>query len=212
MIDFDAQAQVWDDNPGRLIWIRGVAAAIREAVPLSTEMRALDYGCGTGALSFLLHQDLGCITLADSSSGMVARVTEKIAASGIETMDPVQLDLLTDPLPEARYDVVYSMMALHHIPNTAAILRRLYAVTRPGGWLCLVDLDAEDGTFHGLDVDVHHGFNREALRELLARAGWTVGRITTCWEIEHQTTTGTKVYPLFLAVAQRKVEDRVAAQ
>ncbi len=48
-----------------------VADAIRKAVPLSKEMKAFEYGCGTGLLSFALQPDLGEITLADTSQGML---------------------------------------------------------------------------------------------------------------------------------------------
>ena len=43
-------------------------------------MHALDYGCGTGLLSFPLKDELGHITLNDNSAGMLEVVQEKILA------------------------------------------------------------------------------------------------------------------------------------
>jgi SAM-dependent methyltransferase len=51
---------------------RQLAEAIRARVPLDPSMHALDYGCGTGLLSFPLRDALGHITLQDSSPGMLA--------------------------------------------------------------------------------------------------------------------------------------------
>jgi ubiquinone/menaquinone biosynthesis C-methylase UbiE len=48
-------------------------------------------------LSFALQEDLGQITLADTSQGMLDVLSEKIAASGVTNMHPVRLDLSTDP-------------------------------------------------------------------------------------------------------------------
>jgi predicted TPR repeat methyltransferase len=63
--DFDARAETWDDDPAKVERARAVAEEIVARVPLSRTMRALEYGCGTGLLSFMLRERLGDITLAD---------------------------------------------------------------------------------------------------------------------------------------------------
>jgi ubiquinone/menaquinone biosynthesis C-methylase UbiE len=130
-------------------------------------MQALEYGCGTGLLSFALQPQLGNITLADSSEGMLAVLNEKIAAHGITNMRAAKLDLVTDPLPPDRYALIYTLMTCHHIADTDGLLRSLYALLAPSGYLCIADLDAEDGSFHGQGFAGHNGFDR---RELAARA------------------------------------------
>lgn len=50
-----------------------------------------------------------------------------------------QAGLLTDPLPEAAYDAVVSLSALHHLPLHAG-LPRLATALRPGGRLIAVAL------------------------------------------------------------------------
>ncbi len=76
--DFDAEARAWDANPLRVARAQAVAAALRASLPLHPALRALEYGCGTGLLSFALYPDLRHITLADSSPGMLAVVADKI--------------------------------------------------------------------------------------------------------------------------------------
>jgi predicted TPR repeat methyltransferase len=62
--NFDERAESWDDDPVRVARAAAVAEGIRSRVPLSSAMRALEYGCGTGLLSFELRHELGHITLA----------------------------------------------------------------------------------------------------------------------------------------------------
>src|SRR5512141_1949988 len=103
MTNFDERAKDWDSDPKKVERARIVAEAIRNAVSLSNDMNALEYGCGTGLLSFALEENLGQITLADTSQGMLDVLSEKIAASGVRNMLPIKLDLSTDRLPAEKY-------------------------------------------------------------------------------------------------------------
>src|SRR5215210_5532659 len=145
MTNFDEGAKDWDSDPKKVERARVVADAIRKMVPLSVVMKALEYGCGTGLLSFALQSDLGQITLADTSQGMLDVLSEKIATAGVTNMHPVRLDLATDPLPAERYHLTYSLMTLHHIHNVNDILVKFLELLEPNGVLLVADLDQEDG-------------------------------------------------------------------
>ena len=106
--DFDARAATWDDDPAKVDRAQAVADAIVGSVSLTGTMRALEYGCGTGLLSFMLLPRLGRITLADVSDGMLAVAAGKIAAAKDAAMRAVKLDLLVDPMPAERYDIIFS--------------------------------------------------------------------------------------------------------
>ncbi len=106
---------------------------------------------------------------------------------------------MRDPVPTERYDLVFSMMTLHHVTDVARGLAAFHEMLNPGGYLCIADLDAEDGSFHGPDVDVHHGFDRAALRTALAAAGFVAIAIEDCFVVEH----GPQRYPMFLACGRR---------
>jgi ubiquinone/menaquinone biosynthesis C-methylase UbiE len=198
MLNFDERAKDWDADPVKRERASQVAQAIRSQVTLSRSMTALEYGCGTGLLSFALQADLGPITLADSSTGMLAVLAEKIATAGIGNMTPLKLDLATDPLPDARFDLLYTLMTLHHIPDTTGILGRFHTLLQTGGTLCIADLDREDGSFHGPAFDGHKGFDREQLTQMLEVAGFQNIRFQTA----HQMTRDGKNYPVFLACAE----------
>ena len=127
MSSFDERAREWD-TPARIERARQVADAIRRIVPLSKRMTAMEYGCGTGLLTFSLLDDLGRTFLADNSAGMLAVLEEKIAASGRADLTPLCLDLINDPLPGERFDLIYTLLVLHHIPETDLVLERFAAL------------------------------------------------------------------------------------
>jgi 2-polyprenyl-3-methyl-5-hydroxy-6-metoxy-1,4-benzoquinol methylase len=200
---FDSKARQWDDNP--VFQERGlkIAQAIRQAVPLHLQMSALDYGCGTGLLSFPLRDELGAILMADSSSGMLDVVAEKIAAQSVSNMTPMKLDLLIDPPPAQRFDLIVTAMTLHHVPDTDHILRIFHDLLKPGGYLCIADLDQEDGSFHGPEIDVHHGFDRADLGRRATQVGLADIQFQTVFSIARERETGVRDYPVFLMTARR---------
>lgn len=198
---FDSKAREWDENP--VFRERGlkIAEAIRTAVPLRRDMSALDYGCGTGLLSFPLRDELGTILLADSSAGMLDVLAGKIAAQGVTNMTPVKLDLLADPPPAQRFDLIVTSMTLHHVPDTGHILRIFRDLLQPDGYLCIADLDSEDGSFHGAGFDGHRGFDREALAARARHAGFATVRFVTAYEMKKAVAGNERVFPIFLMVA-----------
>lgn len=202
---FDNKARQWDSNPVFVERAEKIAAAIRAEVSLSRAMTALDYGCGSGLLSFPLKDELGHITCKDTSAGMLDVLREKIVAQGVANMTVRQTDLTADPLPDERYDLIYSSMTLHHIPDTTRILSVFHTLLNPGGHLCIADLDQEDGSFHGLEVDVHHGFDRNALAVLARAAGFSDVRFRTVFEIVKQQESGERAFPVFLMTAVKTV-------
>lgn len=204
MTNFDERAKDWDSDPKKVERARVVADAIRKSIPLSNEMDALEYGCGTGLLSFALQSDLGQITLADTSQGMLDVLKEKIAASGVTNMHPLRLDLATDPLPAERFHLTYSLMTLHHIPDTKDIINKFHALLEPNGYLLVADLEKEDGSFH-IDgtTDVHKGFAQGELQKQVESAGFGNVTFSTVYEIKKKINGEEKTYPVFLMSARK---------
>jgi ubiquinone/menaquinone biosynthesis C-methylase UbiE len=201
--DFDARAATWDDDPTKVERAQAIADAIVRNVLLTSTMHALEYGAGTGLLSFMLRPRLGDVRLADVSDGMLAVAAAKIAAANDTAMHTVKLDLLVDPMPAERYDIIYSLMTLHHIPDTGVILRRFHAALAANGLLCIADLDTEDGSFHGAGFDGHLGFDRAGLGAQARGAGFATVEFSTAHEIEKMVDGRPRRYPVFLMVARK---------
>ncbi len=214
MCDFDARAANWDDDPAKVVGAREVAEAIRAAVPLTPATRVLEYGCGTGLLGLSLAPHVGRVTLADSSDGMLEVLGRKLAGGAAANATALKLDLEQEPLPPERYDLVCSLLALHHVQDLDRVLPLLRAALSSGGTLCVADLDAEDGSFHGHasgdhpatgghhDAGVHHGFDRAALATRLRAAGFGEPAFSTVHQIEKSVAGTPRRYDVFLAVAR----------
>jgi SAM-dependent methyltransferase len=107
------------------------------------------------------------------------------------------LDLATEAPPHEQFDLIVTVMALHHIDDLAQVLASFAALLAPDGHLCIVDLDHEDGSFHGEGFAGHHGFRRPELADQLAAAGFGEATFQDC----HEMVRDGAPYTVFLAVA-----------
>jgi tRNA (cmo5U34)-methyltransferase len=201
---FDRVAAEYDSVPHRVALARGVAAAIRQAVPLRADMRAMDFGAGTGLLTLGLLPYVSQITAVDTSPEMIRVLQQKLDAQQITNARTLLCDVATGALPVAEFDLVVSSMVLHHIPNVPQALRRLRPCLRPGGWIALADLDSEDGTFHPDPSGVfHHGFARSEVCRWLQQAGFTETSSCDAHQMARPSTNGEiRQYPVFLVTAR----------
>lgn len=200
MSSFDEKAATWDDE-AKIERARVVAGAVREAVVLSGSTRVLEYGAGTGLVSQELAGSVGALTLADSSAGMREVMHAKVATGALPTTTGIwDLDLSSGSVPDERFDLVVTVMTLHHIPDLSSVLEGFAKLLDEGGHLCVVDLVAEDGSFHSDDdFHGHHGFDVHELSAELVSAGFSDVRVEQVYEVVRDGTA----YPLFLATCTR---------
>jgi len=90
------------------------------------------------------------------------------------------------------------VLAMHHVADLDRVLGRFAAMLSPEGHLCVVDLDAEDGSFHGDGFGGHHGFERDDFAARLASVGFGTVAVSDCGEVQRDDGS----YSMFLAVAQ----------
>jgi ubiquinone/menaquinone biosynthesis C-methylase UbiE len=200
--EFGGKAASWDLDPAKVERAGRVAGLIREQAGPLGAARVLEYGCGTGLLGFALQPHVAQVTLADASEGMLAVLRRKIAASGAGNLVPVRTGAGFEDIPGAPFDLLCTLMTLHHVPDTAGALAWFRRLLVPGGLLCISDLDQEDGSFHGAWADVHRGFARDALERLLAAAGFRDIRFRDAFSVERTSESGTRSYPAFLVLAR----------
>lgn len=204
MNDFDARAASWDEDKMKVERAASIADIIKKQMPLSHEMKALEYGCGTGLVSFNLVYDLESITMADSSEGMLDVLRAKIKDKKVQNMFPVKLDLSVDPMPEQKFDLIYTSMTLHHIPDAEGVLKKFSEMLKSGGYLCIADLDEEDGTFHPDGFDGHNGFKHEYLTDTLEGLGLNEIHYETAFQMTRSHMPPSKVYNVFVLIAKKE--------
>jgi 2-polyprenyl-3-methyl-5-hydroxy-6-metoxy-1,4-benzoquinol methylase len=201
--EFDGRATTWDSDPAKVERARRVAEDIVRQVPDIGLRRVLDYGAGTGLLGFELLPRAAAVTFADVSTGMLSVVEEKILRDRAANARAVVLDLTRGAPQSGAFDLVCTLMTMHHVPDPEGLLEAFRGVLAPGGILCVADLDVEDGSFHGPGFTGHRGFARGDLAARMRAAGFVAVRFSTPYEIRRDIGGVTKTYPLFLAVAVR---------
>ncbi|MDR1935561.1 MAG: class I SAM-dependent methyltransferase [Candidatus Accumulibacter sp.] len=167
------------------------------AVPFRADQHWLDFGAGSGLLAAAIAPRVRRVTALDTSAQMLRVLDEK----NVPRVRTLRADIF-DGLPDS-YDGVASCMALHHVADTASLLRVFHRHLKPGGLLALVDLYREDGSFHGdkLARDVcHFGFEPDALRALAQEAGFVDPHFEEILRLEKNEG---RIYPLFLMQARK---------
>ncbi len=204
-MDFDIEALNWDIER-RMDRAKAVAIKIKEIVSGRDVRTAMEYGCGTGLVSFNLIHDFEEIILADSSTGMIDVLNNKINESGIKNMIPMRLDLTEDSYTDKKPDIIYAAMVLHHIKNIGQMIESFYTVLNPDGILCIIDLDKEDGSFHAHEpnYDGHNGFSHEFIKEQFLCAGFFDVEVGTFYKDEVIRLEKKVPYSLFYATGVKK--------
>lgn len=203
--DFDQKAAAWDENPMRVKLAYDVADAIIREIRPTQDMDALDYGCGTGLVTLRLQPFVKSITGADSSKRMLEVLLGKVKNQGLKNVHTQFVDFEQGGKVEGKFHLVASSMTLHHVRDPDGLLKQLYDLLAPEGYLGIADLDKEDGAFHDDNTGVLHlGFERADLKGLLEKAGFREIRDITAATVVKET--GDKVrreFPVFLIVARK---------
>ncbi len=202
---FDKKAKEWDNNPDKVERAKKFANEIIDFIKPDTTKNALEFGCGTGLLSFELKDNFNSIILNDTSKGMIEVLKEKIEQQNITNFKPLLTDLLQESTDIENIDVLYILMTLHHINDLDKAFKVFHTIINTNGYICIADLVEEDGTFHKpeLNFDGHKGFNKDELSTTLAKYGFTMEYYSIPHIIEKQQDGVLKKYPLFLMIAKK---------
>lgn len=196
---FNTMAMTWDENPMRQHLSQSIFDLIQKTIPLNQNMTVLDYGCGTGLLSFLLSDKVKSVHAVDTSAGMLEQVKTKIAHTKIKNISTELFDAENDRLPDVRYNLTVSAMTCHHLQDAPATITKLISLVSPGGWIALADLCKEDGSFH-TDVKVKYfGFEPSELEQIFTSAGLKPLTVSTVFKIPKNQ----KTYPVFCILGRK---------
>ena len=202
MNHFDQVATTWDADTVHWERSQAIASDINKIIPLSNEWRVLEYGAGTGILSFMLKDAVKEICMMDSSVEMVKVMLQKVADTGSESLIPTLFDLEKEEYHGGRFDLVTTQMVLHHIDNIRPVIDRFYNLLNDGGYVAIADLYTEDGSFHGKGFTGHNGFDPEEMAQTLTAAGFKNPVYKQCFIMNKPVEGGEmKVFPVFILIA-----------
>lgn len=199
---FNKKAKDWDNKPNRLVMAEKFAHCIRQSIAKQRLSTAFEYGYGTGNVSLCLQDCFDTIVLADSSIGMIEEAQKKIDAHSIQNFYPKLLDLEKEDYPYS-FDVIYTLMTLHHVKDVSYVISKLSNMLNPGGMLFIGDLVPEDGDFHSFpeNQEVHFGFDKIFMQDILLQNNLKISEYKMFHEIERGHTGITKKYKLFFLMA-----------
>jgi SAM-dependent methyltransferase len=108
-----------------------------EALGVGPGWRCLEVGGGGGSIAAWLAS-----RIAPSGHLVVTDIDPRFLESlNLPNTEVLRHNIVTDPLPEAAYDLVHARLVLTHIPQREAVLARLAASLKPGGWLIDEEID-----------------------------------------------------------------------
>jgi predicted TPR repeat methyltransferase len=202
--EFDLKAAEWDKQQMHRERAERVAEAIVGQVTLEKTMTAMEFGAGTGLLSFMLKDHLKEITLIDNSDGMVQVLNEKLISAKADNLKAVKADLEHEDLLPGRFDLIYTLMVLHHVGEVETVIKKFHDMLNPGGYLAIADLYSEDGSFHGDGFHGHKGFDPVSLAAMLEKIGFSVIKHNKIYVIDKKISENrSKNFDVFLMTAKR---------
>lgn len=202
-MNFDNEAKEWD-NARRIERAVVIADEMRKSLGNTKDKSALEFGCGTGLISFNLKNDFKDITLIDLSQEMINVLNDKIKTFGVSNMESICCDLF-DASMKKQYDVIYCSMVMHHIIEIEKTFDKFYDMLKAYGKLCIVDLDEDGGALHRdyKDFDGHNGFSQKWMRSLLRAKGFGNVKSYTFHKC-YQEILGEEIsYTLFIMTADK---------
>lgn len=204
MSSFDERARTWDENPIHLNRSLEIAEKMKQSIDLKSIQTALEYGAGTGDLSFLLKDSIKTIYTMDNSREMVNVMIEKLNNMSITNVHPQFFDLDKSTYSTQTFDLVFMQMVLHHVIDIKPFLIKIFNLLNVNGSIAIADLYAEDGSFHGAGFDGHLGFDIDELSKTLLSIGFSKIEHEQCYDMQKSTDLGVmKSYPLFLLRASK---------
>ncbi|MEI7998269.1 MAG: class I SAM-dependent methyltransferase [Candidatus Omnitrophota bacterium] len=203
--DFNKEATAWDDNPIRVQLANDIYKRISQEVVLMPTMDIMDFGCGTGLMTLQFKPLVRSITGFDSSEGMLEVFKDKVVQKNLSGVEVYHIDLEKGECLKGQYHLIVSSMTFHHIMDIPALLDQFYKLLQPSGYLCIADLDSDEGKFHDNNDGVfHQGFDRLSLSGHFKEAGFEDVRDVQATEVVKMGSDGiTRKFSIFLMMGQK---------
>lgn len=109
-----------------------------ERIGVGRGWRCWEIGAGPGSIA----QWLSC-KVESAGSVLATDIDTRFLRSGQrENLEVRRHDIVSDPMPEGAFDLVHARLVLVHLPEREAVLDRMIAALKPGGWLLTEEFDS----------------------------------------------------------------------
>lgn len=142
VVSFNVTADAYTRFMGR--FSKPLAVEFVERAGVQVGQRALDVGCGPGALTTQLVHRLGAdaVSAIDPSAPFVAAIRARLPSVDVRRGAAEHL-----PYPDDSFDLTLAQLVVHFMADPVQGLREMSRVTRPGGLVaaCVWDLAGGGG-------------------------------------------------------------------
>lgn len=146
--------------------------AVVELVPEDAEARWIDVACGPGVIARATAARVGSVTGVDLTPAMIEEAERRAAEESVGNVAFQAGDATELAFDDGSFDGAITRLSLHHIPAPARVVAEMARVVRPGGWVVLSDIVAdEDGEANAWREEI------ERLRDPSHWACQTPGRL-----------------------------------
>lgn len=146
--------------------------AVVELVPGDAGASWLDVACGPGVVSRATAARVGSVIGVDLTPAMIEEAERRAAEEGVGNVSFQTGDATALPFADGTFDGAITRLSLHHVPAPGRVIAAMARVVRPGGWVVLSDIVAdEDGAANAWREEI------ERLRDPSHWACQTPGRL-----------------------------------
>jgi SAM-dependent methyltransferase len=180
--------------------------------------RCLDVGAGAGSVTRILAERVGrtgSVLAVDLDTSLL----EPLRSDCVEVRS---LDLLTDSLPQAAFDLVHARNLLMHLPSRLNALGRLVEAARAGGWVLAVDPDFTTVALSPCDLAWQKVWS--TFTDALVAGGWdprygarlgddfrAAGLVDVRSEQVARRSVGGSLHPRLLSLSLERLRERMVA-
>ena len=159
-------------------WFQGRKEIVLQLLDRYTRLEkdhlsVLDVGCGTGLMLDALRRHARPVGVDFSDLAM-----KYCAQRGIERLVCARVEAL--PFGDGSFDLLLALDLLEHLDDDAALMREMWRLCRPGGYL-LISVPAYEFLWSNHDEALHHRrrYSRATLKQLIRATDFEVVRFTS---------------------------------
>ena len=102
-------------------------------VLLEKDSFILDFGCGSGAITNKLADDVRAIDAIDISSGMLAFAEKQAENNSIDNINYIQASIFDERFKDRQYDAILAFNVLHYIEDMPKLIEKMDTLLKPEG-------------------------------------------------------------------------------
>lgn len=189
------------DNDERIKLAEIISLEVNTLLENQPYQSLLDYGGGTGLVTFNIEHHFNHITILDASTKMVEICDTKIQKLSKKHIEAIKGDALASnqTIVDQSYDVIILSLVLLHSGNYKELLQRLTAYLKKDGLIIIVDFDKNKNVYH---PKVYNGFAQDDISSELFKLGLSNIKVQTFYH--GQNIFMNKDASLFIASGQFK--------